>query len=59
MIKDGTYELCYNKACLYITSENYFEAEKKLKLCEKMCREVLEEDEATEDETNVELALIR
>lgn len=58
-LKEHTYELCYNKACLLIANENYIEAEKKLKVCEKLCREVLEEDEATEEEIDVELALIR
>ncbi|XP_050509494.1 signal recognition particle subunit SRP72 [Diabrotica virgifera virgifera] len=56
---ENTYEQCYNKACLLIEYENYLEAEKKLKQCEKMCREMLEEDETTEEEIDIELALIR
>ncbi|XP_019868366.1 signal recognition particle subunit SRP72 [Aethina tumida] len=56
---DGTYELCYNKACLFIENGLYSEAEKKLRQCEKLCREVLEEDESTEEEIDLELALIR
>ncbi|CAH0562321.1 unnamed protein product [Brassicogethes aeneus] len=56
---DGTYELCYNKACLLIENDNFAEAEKKLRQCEKLCRESLEEDESTEDEIDLELALIR
>ncbi|KAJ8926937.1 hypothetical protein NQ314_020789 [Rhamnusium bicolor] len=58
-LRDNTYELCYNKACLLIESGNYSEAEKKLRQCEKLCREVLEEDETTEEEIDIELALIR
>ncbi|XP_018578059.1 signal recognition particle subunit SRP72 [Anoplophora glabripennis] len=56
---DNTYELCYNKACLLIANGNYTEAEKKLRQCEKLCREALEDDEATEEEIDIELALIR
>lgn len=58
-LRDNTYELCYNKACLLIVNENFQEAEKKLKRCEKLCREFLEEDEASEEEIDIELALIR
>ncbi|KAL3290204.1 hypothetical protein HHI36_023563 [Cryptolaemus montrouzieri] len=58
-LRENTYELCFNKACLLISRELYAEAEKKLRQCEKMCREILEEDEATEEEINIELALIR
>lgn len=58
-LRDNTYELCYNKACLLITHGLYGEAEKKLRQCEKLCREYLEEDEATEEEIDIELALIR
>ncbi|CAH1153398.1 unnamed protein product [Phaedon cochleariae] len=57
--RENTYELCYNKACMLIANENYVEAEKKLRQCEKLCREVLEEDEATDEEIDIELALIR
>ncbi|KAL1493170.1 hypothetical protein ABEB36_011279 [Hypothenemus hampei] len=59
-LKENPYELCYNKACMYINLENYNAAEKKLKQAEKLCREKLEEDEdMTEDEIDIELALIR
>lgn len=59
-LKETPYELCYNKTCMLIASENYIEAEKKLKQCEKLCREKLEEDEdVTEDEIAIELALIK
>ncbi|CAH1103592.1 unnamed protein product [Psylliodes chrysocephalus] len=57
--REITYEQCYNKACLLIAQENYADAEKKLRQCEKLCREMLEEDEASEEEIDIELALIR
>ncbi|XP_060537268.1 signal recognition particle subunit SRP72 [Cylas formicarius] len=59
-VKEVPYELCYNKACMLIALENYNEAEKTLKQCEKLCREKLEEDEDTvEEDIDIELALIR
>ncbi|XP_066259038.1 signal recognition particle subunit SRP72 [Euwallacea similis] len=59
-LKESPYELCYNKACMLIAMENYTEAEKKLKQCEKLCREKLEEDEdVAEEDVDIELALIR
>lgn len=59
-LKDDAYELCYNKACMLIASEEYAEAEKKLKQCEKLCREKFEEDEdISDEEIDIELALIR
>lgn len=58
-LREDTYELCYNKACLLVQSGQYSEAEKKLKQCEKLCREALEEEEASEDDIDVDLALIR
>ncbi|CAG9759681.1 unnamed protein product [Ceutorhynchus assimilis] len=58
-LRETPYELCYNKACMLIASENYLEAEKKLKQCEKLCRDKLEEDDITEEEVDIELALIR
>lgn len=59
-LKEPTYELCYNKACMLINLENFLEAEKKLKQCEKMYLEKLEEDDdITEEEADIELALIR
>lgn len=58
-LRDNTYELCFNKACLLITHGQYAEAEKKLRQCEKLCREMLEEEESSEEEIDVELGLIR
>lgn len=58
-LRDNTYELCFNKACLLIAHGQYTEAEKKLRQCEKLCREMLEEEEASEEEIDVDLALIK
>lgn len=58
-LREDTYELCYNKACLLISQNNYIEAEKKLKQCEKLCRESFEDDGTPEEEIEIELALIR
>lgn len=45
---------------MLIASENFTEAEKKLRQCEKLCREKFDDDEdITEDEIDLELALIR
>ena len=52
--------MVYNNACALSGTGNYTEAEKRLKLSEKMCREFLEEDESmTEDDIENELAIIR
>lgn len=59
-LKESPYELCYNIACMLIASENFPEAEKKLRQCEKLCREKFDDDEdITEEEIDLELALIR
>ncbi|XP_034235450.1 signal recognition particle subunit SRP72 [Thrips palmi] len=58
-LRETTYELVYNTACQLIGRQQYIEAEKKLRLSEKMCREMLEEDGSTEDEIEEELAIIR
>lgn len=56
---EETYEQCYNSACALLNSGKYYEAEKKLKLCSKMCRESLEEDGANQDEIEEEMAIIK
>lgn len=58
-LRSNTYELCYNKCCALIANGLYNEAEKKLRECETLCREYFEEDEITEEELDIELALIR
>lgn len=56
---EGTYELCYNSACGLSGKNNFVEAEKKFRNSEKLCREFLEEDGATEEDIQNEVALIR
>lgn len=58
-LREDTYELCYNKACMLLQSGQYSEAEKKLRQSEKYCRLALEEDEASEEEIDIDLALIK
>ena len=57
---ENTYELVYNSACALSGTGKFIEAESKLKVSEKMCREFLEEDESmTEEDIVNELAIIR
>lgn len=57
---ESTYELIYNNACALSGTGKFAEAEKKLKISEKMCREFLQkEEEMTEEEIENELAIIR
>ncbi|KRT83349.1 Anaphase-promoting complex subunit 3 protein, partial [Oryctes borbonicus] len=58
-IREDTYELCFNKACVIIALGQYAEAERKLRQCEKLCRDALEEDGLSEEEIQVELAHIK
>lgn len=58
--KENTYELVYNSAVSLSGTGKFSDAEKKLKISEKMCREFLEEDEGmTEEDILNELAIIR
>lgn len=57
--RDDSYELCYNEAIKLLGENNVAEAEKLLRKAEKLCRESLEEDGATEEEIEDELAMIR
>lgn len=57
---ENTYELVYNSAVALSGTGKFDVAEKKLKVSEKMCRDFLEEDEATtEEDIQNELAIIR
>jgi len=58
-LQEKTYELTYNSGCSLAGKENYVEAEKKLRTSEKMCREFLEEDGATEEDIQNELGIIK
>lgn len=44
-LRESTYELVYNAACTLIGQGQYLEAEKKLRLAEKLWKEALEEDD--------------
>uniref|UniRef100_A0A1L8DW84 Signal recognition particle subunit SRP72 n=1 Tax=Nyssomyia neivai TaxID=330878 RepID=A0A1L8DW84_9DIPT len=57
--REDTYELCYNRACLIAGKKKFPEAEKKLRVSEKLCREYLEEDGATEEDIEDEVAIIK
>lgn len=50
--------MCYNSACALAGKGKYLEAEKKLRTSEKLCREFLEEDGATEEDIQEEMAII-
>ncbi|PSN45652.1 Signal recognition particle subunit SRP72 [Blattella germanica] len=58
-IREHTYELSYNGSCQLIGRKQYSEAEKKLKVSEKLCRESLEEDGTAEDDIEDELGIIK
>lgn len=49
----------YNQAVQYVLTNNYANAERALRACEKMARESLEEDGITDEELDQELAIIR
>lgn len=58
-LPEDTYEMCFNSSCNLSSRNKFSEAEKKLKLSEKLCREMLEEDGATEEEIAEELSTIK
>lgn len=58
-LREHTYELAYNSSCQLVGRNQYAEAEKKLKLSEKLCRESLEEDATGEEEIDDELGIIK
>ncbi|XP_047114553.1 signal recognition particle subunit SRP72 [Schistocerca piceifrons] len=58
-LREHTYELSYNAACQLISRGQYQEAEKKLKIAEKLCRESLEDDGASEEDIEDELGIIK
>jgi len=49
-LREHTYELAYNAACQLIAQGKFIEAEKKLKLAEKLCREALQDEEEDVEE---------
>lgn len=59
-IQEVTYEVCYNVACALAGKKKFTEAEKKLRQCEKMFLESLEEEGGAEDQSSKEqLTMIR
>lgn len=58
-LPEDTYEICFNAACALLHRGKFLEAEKKLKIAEKLCRETLEEDGASEEEIKDEIDIIR
>lgn len=58
-LREHTYELAYNSACQLIGQGKYLEAERKLKIAEKLCRESLEDDAAAEEDIEEELGIIK
>ena len=56
---EQTYELCYNKACLEICSGNLESACSLLKKAEQLCIATLKEEDATDEEIEEEVKLIR
>lgn len=58
-LREDTYELCFNKACILVNHGQYVEAEKKLKLSERLCRQVLEDEDVTDEDMDIDLALIK
>ncbi|XP_029649361.2 signal recognition particle subunit SRP72 [Octopus sinensis] len=59
-LKDLSYELCYNKACLMIGQNKFKDAEEKLEKAEVVCRRSFEDDpESTEEDINEEVAVLR
>lgn len=52
-LRDDTYELTYNSACAALGKSQYSEAEKKLRVSEKLCRESLDEDDDVEEEVAI------
>lgn len=58
-IPEETYEQHFNGSCILSNRQKYAEAEKKLRASEKLCRETLEDDGATEEEIREELDIIR
>ncbi|KAH7980689.1 hypothetical protein HPB49_018234 [Dermacentor silvarum] len=56
---EGSYELCYNKACSLLGLAKYADALQKLVQAEELCKKSLEEDDVPEDEIEEELAIVR
>lgn len=58
-LRDDTYELCYNNACALAGERRYADAERQLRHSERLARDFLAEDGATEVDIADEVAIIR
>ncbi|ALC47189.1 Srp72 [Drosophila busckii] len=58
-VPEDTYEQYFNSACIQSNRQKFVEAERKLRSSEKLCREFLEEEGASEEEIIEELDVIR
>uniref|UniRef100_A0A1A9ZHL9 Signal recognition particle subunit SRP72 n=1 Tax=Glossina pallidipes TaxID=7398 RepID=A0A1A9ZHL9_GLOPL len=58
-IPEDTYEQYFNGSFILSNRQRYSEAEKKLRVSEKLCRESLEEDGASEEEIREEMDIIK
>lgn len=58
-LRENTYELAYNSACQLVGRGQFTDAERKLKVSEKLCRESLEEDGTGEEDIEDELRIIK
>ncbi|XP_017004928.2 signal recognition particle subunit SRP72 [Drosophila takahashii] len=58
-VPEDTYEQYFNSACIQANRQKYAEAERKLRTSEKLCREFLEEEGASEEEIIEEVDVIR
>lgn len=58
-VPEDTYEQYFNSSCIQSNRQKYVEAERKLRTSEKLCREFLEEEGASEEEIIEELDVIR
>ena len=59
MSSDDKYELCFNESIRLMGEDKNVEAEAQLRKAETLCRQSLEEDGATEEEIEDELAFIQ
>lgn len=56
---ENTFEQCYNNACVELGNCNYESAIKKLNKAGNICKQTMENDEATEEEIASELNMIQ
>ncbi|BFF91017.1 signal recognition particle subunit SRP72 [Drosophila madeirensis] len=58
-VPEDTYEQYFNSACIQSNRQKFTDAERKLRTSEKLCREFLEEEGASEEEILEEVDVIR